>query len=230
MMKQIVETFPEIEFYYSAYENDSIDSTPELLQNLNWSFFKDYSIVTEKLDTKKYGPVMAEDRVKNLSIARNKAVEAKDFYKDVDYIMMFESDIVFDISTVKKIINFDIVEPEFDIVSGFTSFMRDPILIYDTWATRTTNRYDNDLHPIDLKPDWQNTYYDTYYTTSNGICLMKAEPFKKGVRYDYINKSYGKFDCETAVLCKNFRDHNYNNIYIIHKALIYHGVALNDSD
>ena len=41
-------------FYFSAYENDSTDNTSEILKNLDWSFFKDFSIVTEKIKTKPY--------------------------------------------------------------------------------------------------------------------------------------------------------------------------------
>jgi hypothetical protein len=216
-LKQMVKSFPEYTFILSIYENDSTDGTPELIAKKDWSFFDDFSFVSEKLMTKNYGSVKSKDRVKNLSIARNKALEVKDFLSQADYVMMVESDMRFDNKTIKQILNFKDLEPDFDIVSGLT-VNNHPV--YDSWATRKGPRFTSHeevrLYDVTSKP------YDKYYATSNGVCLYRAQPFKDGVRYGYINPITNRFDCDTVVVCQNFHKAGFENIYIIHTAKIYH--------
>lgn len=214
---EIVKTFPQFEFYLSIYENDSNDGTKEKLASKDWSFFKGVSIISEDIATEYFKSVKAEDRVRNLSIARNKAIEAGGFIDFVDYVMMVEADVEFDMDTVSKILNFKNVVPGFDIVSGFTIRNR---RLYDQWATRKQPLYDENIYPIDN--DYRMKSYDKYYSTSNGICLYRAEPFREGIRHGWINKVSNEFDCEMVVLCQNFHEKGYNNIYIIHDAEIYH--------
>jgi glycosyltransferase involved in cell wall biosynthesis len=214
---QIVKTFPQFEFYLSIYENDSTDGTKQKLATKDWSFFKGVSIISEDIATEYFKSVKAEDRVKNLSIARNKAIEAGGFLDIVDYVMMVEADVEFDMDTVAKILNFKNVVPEFDIVSGFTIRNR---RLYDQWATRKQPLYDENVYPIDK--DYRMKSYDKYYSTSNGICLYRAEPFCEGIRHGWINKVSNEFDCEMVVLCQSFHEKGHSNIYIIHDAEIYH--------
>jgi hypothetical protein len=216
-LKQMVDTFPNYEFFLSIYENDSIDGTPELIGEKDWSFFSDFSFVSEKLHTNNYGSVKSKDRVKNLSIARNKAIEAKDFLQKADYVMMVESDMRFDMDTIRQILEFKKLEPDFDIVSGLT-VNNHPI--YDSWATRKGPRFTS--HEEVRKFDTTSKPYDWYYATSNGVCLYRAQPFRDGVRYGYINTVTNKFDCDTVVVCQNFHNAGFENIYIIHTAKIYH--------
>jgi hypothetical protein len=216
-LMQIVKTFPQFEFYLSIYENDSNDGTKEKLASKDWSLFSGVSLVSEDLDTEYFRSVKAEDRVRNLSIARNKAIEAGGFLDIVDYVMMVEADVEFDMDTVAKILNFKNVVPGFDIVSGFTIRNR---RLYDQWATRKQPLYDENVYPIDK--DYRMKSYDKYYSTSNGICLYRAEPFREGIRHGWINKVSNEFDCEMVVLCQNFHEKGYDNIYIIHDAEIYH--------
>jgi hypothetical protein len=216
-LKEMVESFPKYEFFLSIYENDSTDGTPKLIKEKDWSFFSDFSFISEKLMTKNYGSVKSKDRVKNLSIARNKAIEAKDFLARADYVMMVESDMRFDMKTMKQILEFGKLEPDFDIVSGLT-VNNHPV--YDSWATRKGPRFTSHeevrLYDVTSKP------YDKYYATSNGVCLYRAEPFREGVRYGYINPITNRFDCDTVVVCQNFHKLGYENVYIIHTAKIYH--------
>jgi hypothetical protein len=214
---EMVETFPEYEFYLSIYENDSTDGTKHKILNKDWSMFSGVSIISENIATMDYGSVKDETRVKNLSIARNKAIEAGGFLQFVDYIMMIESDMTFDMDALDKILGFKNVVPDFDIVSGIT--IRNKRL-YDQWATRHKPEYDEGIYPI--SDDYKMKSYDKYYSTSNGICLYRAEPFREGVRYGYINNVTGEFDCDTVVVCQNFHDRGYSSVYIIHDAEIYH--------
>jgi hypothetical protein len=131
--------------------------------------------------------------------------------------MMVESDMRFSMGTVNQILNFKDLEPDFDIVSGLT-VNNHPI--YDSWATRKKARFTShkDVRAFDVtsKP------YDKYYATSNGICLYKAQPFKEGARYGWINPVTREFDCDTVVVCQNFHKLGYDKVYIIHTAKIYH--------
>lgn len=213
----MVASFPQYEFYLSLYENDSTDGTKQKIMAKDWSMFAGVSIISENIATQDYGSVKDETRVKNLSIARNKAIEAAGFIDFVDYIMMIESDMEFDMKAVEKILNFKNVVPDFDIVSGIT--IRNKRL-YDQWATRKKPEYDEGVYPI--ADDYKMKSYDKYYSTSNGICLYRAEPFREGVRYGYINTITGEFDCDTVVVCQNFQDRGYDGVYIIHDAEIYH--------
>jgi glycosyltransferase involved in cell wall biosynthesis len=214
---QMVDSFPQYEFYLSLYENDSTDGTKQKIMAKDWSMFAGVSIISENIATQDYGSIKDETRVKNLSIARNKAIEAAGFLDFVDYVMMIESDMEFDMNAVDKILNFKNVVPDFDIVSGIT--IRNKRL-YDQWATRKKPEYDEGIYPI--ADDYKMKSYDKYYSTSNGICLYRAEPFREGVRYGYINTVTGEFDCDTVVVCQNFQDRGYDGVYIIHDAEIYH--------
>jgi hypothetical protein len=216
-LKEMVKTFKEYDFYLSIYENDSTDGTDILLKKKDWSFFKDFEIKTEKIGTTDYGSVRVEDRVKNLSIARNKAILVKDFLEKSDYVMMVESDMRFDMNTIDQILNFKNFEPDFDIVSGLT-VNNHPI--YDSWATRKKPKFTS--HQAVRALDVTSKRYDKYYATSNGVCLYRAQPFKEGARYGWINTVTKQFDCDTVVVCQNFHKLGYGNVYIIHTAKIYH--------
>lgn len=216
-LKAMVTTFPEYEFYLSIYENDSDDRTKQKIYSKDWSIFKKVSILSENLKTINYGSTKDADRVKNLSIARNKAIEAGGFLNECDYVMMIESDFKFDMSAVSKILNFKYKEPDFDIVSAIS--IRNKHL-YDAWATRKTPEFIKN-EPV-LDANYKIKIYDRYYSTSNGICLYKAKPFKEGVRYGWINTVTGEPDCDTVVVCQNFHEKGYSNIYIIHDAEVYH--------
>lgn len=216
-LTEIVRTFPQFEFYLSIYENDSTDGTKQKILNKDWSAFSEVSIITEDIATEYFGSVKAEERVKNLSIARNKAIEAGGFLDFVDYVMMVEADVEFDMDVVAKILNFKNVVPDFDIVSGFTIRNR---RLYDQWATRKQPLYEEGTYPI--ADDYRMKSYDRYYSTSNGICLYRAEPFREGIRHGWINNVSNEFDCEMVVVCQNFHDRGHDNVYIIHDAEIYH--------
>lgn len=214
-MKQTVLENPQYNFLVSVYENDSGDRTKELLHSFDWSF-AEHSIVTEDLDRPNFGSHPIEERVKNLAEARNKAIEAKDFLERSDYILMIEGDMRFEEGTISKVLDFPNIVPDFHIVSAVT-FLDEEDHLWDTWATRNNSEH-NRGHLIH---NWQNTMYGKYYSTSNGACLYIAEPFKKGIRYGYINRVWNTFDCEMVVVCQNFHEAGYENIYIRHDARGY---------
>jgi glycosyltransferase involved in cell wall biosynthesis len=213
-IKKIVKAFPEYEFYLSIYENDSTDRTKARLHTTDWSFLNGVSVVTENIQTDFYGSVKDPVRVENLSRARNKAIEAGGFLDNVDYILMVEGDLAFSTTSVKELLNFKDIKPNFDVVSAVS--IRKNGTHYDWWATRTGPVYKPEASELD--PEYSRKHYGEYYATSNGLVLYRAKPFKEGVRHGWINTVTKEFDCEMVVLCQNLRAKGYNNIYINYKS------------
>jgi glycosyltransferase involved in cell wall biosynthesis len=216
-VKKIASNFPEYDFYLSIYENDSNDKTKELLISSDWSLFKDVSIITENLNTEFFGSVKDPVRVENLSNARNKALDACGFINKMDYVLMVEGDLRFDTKAVQELLNFKTVKPDFDMVSAVS--IRKNGTHYDWWATRTGPNYVPGRS--ELNPRYKLRHYGEYYSTSNGLVLYRAKPFKEGVRHGWINTVTNEFDCEMVVLCQNFRAKGYDNIYINYRSFTY---------
>jgi glycosyltransferase involved in cell wall biosynthesis len=214
----VVNAFPEHEFYLSVYENDSTDKTRRMLFSRDWSVLKGVSIITENLNTKYFGSVKDSERVKNLSIARNKAIEAAGFINEVDYVLMFEGDVKFGVADIRELLEFETLEPDFDVVSAMS--VRPNGTFYDVWATRTTDEYQPGVFP--LEDGYKSKHYGRYLSTSSGLCLYRAKPFQEGARHDWINKRTGGSDCEMVVVCQDFRARGYDNIFINYKAKAYH--------
>jgi glycosyltransferase involved in cell wall biosynthesis len=217
-IKDIVAKSPEYNFYLSIYENDSTDQTKKLLMSKDWSFFDGVSIITENINTKFFRSVKDATRVENLAKARNKAIDAGGFLDKVDYVLMVEGDNRFKTDSVRALLNFKNIEPEFDVVSGVS--IRPTGTHYDWWATRLTPIFNPDKSELD--PQYKQKEYGKYYSTSNGLCLYRAKPFQEGIRHGWINNVTNEFDCEMVVLCQGFQDAGYNNIYINYNSLSFH--------
>lgn len=223
-LESIVNTFPEHNFYLSIYENDSTDDTQTyLLKNTNTTMFKGSSIVCAKIGTPFYNSYQngVNDRIKNLANARNMALFAKDMYLSMDKVLWIEPDVDYQMELIDGLINFD--RPA-DIVSGISLYpnMNPPpdknslivegitYILCDTWASRRTP----DEEYGDIYPDLLDDPIKPYYTTFNCVVLYNAEPFKKGAKFHWFNEATGKVDCDTAVVCLNFRKLGYDKIYI----------------
>ena len=217
-LRKAVKALPEYDFYLAVYENDSEDGTQLELFNKDWSFFKGVAFVSENIDTEYYGSVKDAQRVENLAKARNKAIELGGFLNNVDYVLMIEGDVLYTTDDVKRLLEFKNTEPNFDIVSSIS--LRKNGTHYDWWATRTSAKFNPDRSEIE--DDYQNKEYGKYYSTSNGLCLYRAKPFQDGVRHHWINKVTKEFDCEMVVLCQNFQNAGYKNIYILYTAQAHH--------
>lgn len=204
-LNQICESRPEINFYLSVYENDSIDGSKEVLGCLDYSKFKGFKIICEDLDTPFFGSVQNSLRVKLLAEARNKSLFENDLLEKCDWVISVEPDVKYDIKDVLKIIDND----DYDILSGRSmeiTSTSNPTYLYDIWATRKTSK----------NPSWSsniefNKIIDTW-TTYNCFCKYNAEPIKNKISFDHRNKRLGRDDCDTAVICENFRENGYSKI------------------
>lgn len=203
-----------VQFFYSAYENDSNDDTYEAL--LKYNIFKERSIKSEKLNTEFFRSSTHEDRVINLANARNNALLANNYYKEVDYILQIDSDISYAPNSISNLLNF----PEkFDIVSGscYKSHLKEKDC-RDTWATRRNSEEEFG----NFFEDKNTKLYDRYYSTFGGFCLYMAQPFKEGLVWSAYNKRKEKYDCDTAVICEDFRAKGYDNIFMDYRTKVKH--------
>jgi len=205
------------QYYLSIYENDSEDSSAALLHSFDYSFCKDYSLKCETLDTKYYtfpfedygteaGHLSKVDRVKNLGAARNKSIFECGFLEKVDYVLCVEPDIKY---APQKALPTIINNQHYDIISAksiFTSTHYKWYPLYDGWATRKTEHEESWDFSISLDgmiPVW---------STFNCFCMYKSLPFKQGAAFGGFNKRLDKPDCDTAVICEEFRALGYPNI------------------
>lgn len=217
--KQINDFIPVLgeghNWYISIYENDSTDKTPELIQQLDMAPFVDYSVVSEKLDTPFFGSVVDEDRVRNLANARNKALYAKDMVQNVDKVLWIEPDITYDSEMIIALLHPELFGiEEVDIFSGLNCDPKRGNWTYDTWATRRDSREESG----ERYGDWVQNPIQPFWSTFNAIIVYNAEPIKKGITFGWFNKRLNKFDCDTVVICENFREAGYDKI-LVHQHL-----------
>jgi len=243
-IEKIISLRPNDNFDISIFENDSKDNTKLILQNYNYSnYFKNHFVTIQNLNTPKYGSVAEENRVKLLAAYRNQTLDQVKDLSIYDKIIWIESDIFYIPEDVIKLIDSD-----YDVYSGISlrcnldslskfnfdcrKWLED---LYskpfhgwlhgcrDGWATRI--KPEHLVEPISNEEylEYFNKDQDIeFYSTYNSFAVYNAVPFFKGIRFDYINKKYNRFDCDTYVLCENFQNAGYNKIYLNNKIKILH--------
>lgn len=210
--------FKEHKFYLSIYENDSTDDTVKKLNGYDFSMFEDHKIISEKLNVPFFESVDSKDRIQILANARNSAIFKSDFLDKVDYVMMIESDIKYQPRAVRKLLNFNqTYNLDADVVSSVMLWSELDLHHYDNYGTRITSEDRRSY----IRDDWRTKDYDEYWATCNGIALFKAEPFKKGAKYQWFSEKFNTYDCDTVLICEEFRKLGYNNIYINYTSRVY---------
>lgn len=194
-------------FDLSLYENDSVDGTKDWIEqnSLLLKVFNKAWVKTENLGTKKFGSIANEDRVKLLADARNKCMEIVTI-EDYDYVLWIESDVQYNPKDVKILLDNC---KNWDILSGVS--WHGGYRIYDTWATRLT---DNEEWWSGAGKEEKLSDEDGIIrlaSTFNCVCLYRAEAFET-CKFSGYSEKIKKFDCDTAVICENFRNHGYNRI------------------
>lgn len=215
-IKKIVNTFIDYDFSISVYENDSKDLTRQKLKELfdssEMDIFEQSSFLSEDLQTDYFNSIKDEQRVKNLANARNKCLSAVDLSKFTK-VLFIEPDFLYSIEDATKILNAEqIHNKKFDIISGL-SYLHGRF--YDCWATRKTKSETESF------PSYKEEV-EEYWSTFNGFCLYNAKPFIEGIKFNWFNKRLGTYDCDTAVICEEFREKGYNNIVIDQSARFEH--------
>jgi len=207
-LKQTVDSNPQHRFFLSVFENDSIDYSFDALKSFDFSFFSGVQIASEKLNTRFYPSIIDAERVKLLALYRNRTLETS-FLKNVDYVLSVESDIKYDTQDINKIIN----NHDYDILSAASIHLAGEF--YDSWGTRINSDVEKSVLNLDgtIQPVW---------STYNCYCKYKADLIKQGISFSGFNKRLNKFDCDTAVICENFRSEGSNKIAVDTSVKVYH--------
>jgi hypothetical protein len=207
-LNEVIDLNREHNYDLSIYENDSIDGTKQWLkqkyEDKCFSRFNKLWLVTENIGTRKFGSIANEERVKLLANARNKCLNNVEI-SDYDYVMWVESDVKYNPQEIKILL--DECE-KWDILSGASYYGE---RIYDTWATRLTD--EEEWWSVAGKEDTLTSENNIIYvkSTFNCFCLYKASGFIKS-KFSGYSERLKKFDCDTAVICEQFRSNGYNKI------------------
>lgn len=204
-IKALIDLNKDIKFDVSVYENDSIDDSKAILESFDYSFLNKSFVSSENIATEYYGSIVSEDRVNNLAKARNKTLDQVDNLSDYDKVLVIEPDIDYDVKEGSELLR-----TEYDIVSGTTPHPHVPI--YDNWCTRLKET--DSSWPIFIGLDSFENDIIPVWTTFNCFCVYKAEPFIAGARYSGFNERLNTFDCDTVVICEEFRKLGFENIVL----------------
>jgi hypothetical protein len=214
-LKSIIQNNKQHKFFLSVYENDSVDNTVEVLRSLNFSHFEDVKIKNEKLNTEYYGSIKDDNRVKILAECRNKTLFDNNFIEECDYVISVEPDIIYnpeDLNVIINDTNYDILSPR-----SVQPFAFSDTHIYDKWGTRISEDVDTWTEEM----VFQDGVLDVW-STYNCFCKYKADLIKKKIAFSGFNKRFNKYDCDTAVICENFRENGYNKIGLLGKIIVQH--------
>jgi hypothetical protein len=234
LYKNVVSTIDFFESYsarvnFVIYENDSVDNTKMVLNNLKQKYPAKIEFIAENLNKKYFGPIKSEERIKALSEYRNRL---KDHARSLnsDFIIVLDLDF--------EEINFDgllnsfgwlSVDNKISAVAGNSFEYKqglskdDParynLWNYDSWAFRQNWWLDLDALP----PAPNNSVIPMlwfglciYPTGTNpivvnsafgGCCIYRSEIYFKG-HYDYK-------DCEHVCFHYSLYSNKDNNFRLI---------------
>ncbi len=258
----------QYEIDVSIFENDSTDGTAEWLQAQDnatrlWDHMlgiqRTSVITTKKLGTQQYGSVWSLDRLKNLAQARQECLtQVGDKLRSYDKIAYVEVDCSWDPKWASVLIlarhlrAAGLGEP--DIYSGWSlrseANPKESTYLYDTCATRATC-YDTSWDITEANGTWRGkTVIPTdlgghdamclhpVWSTFSCFCVYNAEPFKRGVKWGYVNSRLdtgqakisetldspvlGTLDADTSVICESFRANGFNKVFLNTNCLIRH--------
>jgi len=209
-VKKLVESNSQnFEFFLSVYENDSKDGSFEKLSSFDYSFFGRHRLTSERLSVPYFIGGMHPMRTQILAYARNSSIYGFYFLKEMDFVLSIETDVRYDAEKAKLILcdHEAVYGKKFDILTGFSHHPNLPNNIYDSWGTRKTNNVeacDESHDSKGIEPLW---------SVFNCFALYNAEPIKRGISFGGFNNRLNKPDCDTAVICENFRANGHNEIY-----------------
>jgi len=252
-LDRLIKWCPDYEFTVSVYENDSTDETKNILSVIEKNGEISIILKCENLGTAQYGSIWSTDRLKNLAIYRQKAIDQVG-HLNFDKIAFIEPDVSYDPRWCSELIN--AVHPaQAGLVPHIYSAWslrsekhpKESCFLYDTCATRQT-KYDTcwefgkenlwrgkslvKTHITDIDSNCLHQIWSTF----NCFCVYDAEPFKKGIKWGYLNKrlnngqpyindgDYGSgfLEADTVMICESFREAGYNNIYLNTNCLTRH--------
>ena len=240
--------YPHFTFEYIFYENDSIDKTYILLQE----FIKNRKgyVLTEKMDTEKYGDTRELKRVKNLTYYRNQTIKNKNNFEST-WTICVDTDIYFENNIIDKFLeihtntkynkNISMLLPnsiDINIECNNKNYHKCNLYhYYDTWAfidrnnnLCTENEKDNKkqtrCNPFTYNKNdmdyWEKNEPVKVNSAFGGLCFIKTSILKKNdIFWSYFNYKYNNIGgCEHWLFCKRLR--KYGNIYICPNIICLH--------
>ena len=205
------------DYRFVVYENDSADSTKEVLKNIKEKNKKFY-YKSETNRRKHFGPTKNQERTKALAEYRNRNLEyIKDNYSDFDHVIVCDSDFI-DISQKGFYNSFGLLySSETDAMCGNSFQLLDlgrhkkELWNYDSWAFRGTWWYDICYFPnSNISSDpmlWFGYWFPPVGTNPivinsgfGGMCIYKTK--------DYLNGEYDGRDCEHVTFNLSIKKNN----------------------
>jgi len=218
---QITSLKSSYDFTVSVYENDSSDNTLDLISGFDWKDSATVFVNSENVGSEKWESVESRGRIEAMAAARNKCMEAVDL-NDFDLVLWLDVDYWFTDGSIAELLAIVSKEErdEADVASAYSlhaDILRPNMELYDKWATRGEASQDWwTCTPYKFMPD-----VAPVYTTFNGLCVYKADPFKNGLRFSSESKN-NALDVEHVSICEGFHDAGLNRVALVKKAISLH--------
>lgn len=209
-----IESVSDIEFSYYFYENDSIDETPEILNQ--WMKGRSGVFLSEKLNAPKYGSVLDRNRMLLMSSIRNKML-LLDKKQDSEYSIVFDSDVSFNPNIVDDFLcytnlNFSMLTSNIrqnvpcKMGSGSDDSYYDSSILYDTNGINCMTWSDNPFYESKDRDQFNNGKPVEVLSAFGSFAFLKTEYFKQC-------KWSSNGESEHLSLCRDLR--KYAPIYLI---------------
>ena len=201
-------------FFYSFYENDSVDNTPQLLNkwiNTHYGVF-----LSEKRNDPKWKSVPSIRRTKLMAEYRNLAFKGLNKI-NFDYLFVLDTDIILEDKLISKMINILDLNPAIGMITPNTIqnvpdayHNESNCSYYDSWALKDiegNNGLSYSSNPFLLCEDrdlWSSGLRVNVNSAFGGAALIRGNLFhKSNIRWS------GENGCEHWNFCEQIRDLGY---------------------
>lgn len=206
LLKKILLDAEVKSYAFVIYENDSTDSTKEVLESLRKSD-DNIHYTSVDLGRKQFGPVKDQERITALAEYRNHNLEyIAEHFPDYDFVIVSDIDFV-DISIDGVYHSFGLLD-KYGAISAIAgnsyTLYENKLWNYDSWAYRgfwyqdiDTVKIENGIGPnamywFGMRIMPIGFYPETVNSAFGGMCIYRTPAYLCGVRY-------GDEDCEHVV-------------------------------
>ncbi len=203
-------------FIYSFFENDSKDNTSNILKI--WIQNKNGFLITEVLHTQNWGSIPSKTRTKALASYRNECLRilAKNEV-EYDYIFVVDSDILYETSLLKNMLEIIELNPNVGMVTpntiqnvsdafnkGIDSSYFDSWALIDKQGNAGLTYASNPFLLAEDRQKWDQGEHVVVKSAFGGAALIRGEIFKcNNLKWN------GEKGCEHWFLCDCIRSLNY---------------------
>ena len=209
-------------FFYSFYENDSVDDTPNILRE--WLEDRQGILLSEKLQHPKWESVPSVSRTQAMAQYRNFCLYAlRD--KKYDYLFIIDSDIYFDKDLFRSMIHliddnqmYGMITPNTQQNVSDKFGLNKSTSYYDSWALKDLQGNKGlsfSYNPFVMTADrrnWDVSLPISVASAFGGISLVRGELLQeKKLTWN------GDLGCEHWYFCEKIREMNY--LVVVHPLL-----------